>query len=851
MSDGDNDHLTDPQAADTALFVATTIASILLAGSAYLWRAHLRFPTVLLALSKRAPQDLGHVPADPSDPSKHHPSTSDAFRADNTGKSKSPRSKERRRRGKDPLRDILKNGKKLKALSKINLTSADLDRLNNTKTTSPLTITTDSSPQSHSLSNMSAAPSSRSASSSRSRTHSDQQGSRDPEPTQHDYGNQAAPAREPALSVPLGATVSGTDSSSGLANEHSEFNSCSAESGVPLPELDCARDSLATQHQHPPTSRSHSDSGIHWTTSPLQPSPESSSVSNTTSIHTHRKTLIDEPEDHAGTQGPSDPKYTTSTSVEQSPSSVFDSTTSLDTTSRSKWFSSPQALSPVSLGTTKDASPSSRLANSNIAGSSAQLPHRKSNTSSTENSGHTVLGANNNVNGVHGMQRITPARRAPTPSSGTNTPPPSLSTQTQLASLRGALEAARQREAQMRLDLERCAKELEFMRWESATWRRKEFELQNQVNYLTHQLQTVTTSFSSIPLGVPSTSSPALPSNGTGTSSSSSSNSSSSANASPTKNGYHVPLPSQNPTALSHIIPPSMQGMATSGMFSPISMMRSIPSPVYYAYPPIGGTHSHHHNYSHFSPQMHSHSHTFPLSPTQPVSNQVNFMSVFSPNGTVGPNTGGVNSGPSSAPGSSSSVGSLSPGNRKFTTMMDRGRRRTRGNIQMGGWIGTSMEEDDGYIQEGDGYYEMSDEDETEVSEALADAILKRPGSLRLGNARSRKLPSSPSAELVTDKSSPSGSENQTEFTFPSLSNLGNVKWGQRTEKPNVNKDNVSVGAYPTDAIYPDIVEVIGDTTFTAERNPPSLEGLELLDTVAHNSAIEDPQPGASELPAG
>jgi hypothetical protein len=58
-----------------------------------------------------------------------------------------------------------------------------------------------------------------------------------------------------------------------------------------------------------------------------------------------------------------------------------------------------------------------------------------------------------------------------------NTPPPSVTVQTQLASLRGALEAARQREAQMKSDLERYAKELEFMRWESTSWRRRELEV--------------------------------------------------------------------------------------------------------------------------------------------------------------------------------------------------------------------------------------------------------------------------------------------------------------------------------------------------------------------------------------
>jgi anthranilate synthase/indole-3-glycerol phosphate synthase/phosphoribosylanthranilate isomerase len=61
--------------------------------------------------------------------------------------------------------------------------------------------------------------------------------------------------------------------------------------------------------------------------------------------------------------------------------------------------------------------------------------------------------------------------------SGTNTPPGSLSTQTQLASLRGALEAARLREEKTKVEIERYSKDLEMMRWESATWRRREMEV--------------------------------------------------------------------------------------------------------------------------------------------------------------------------------------------------------------------------------------------------------------------------------------------------------------------------------------------------------------------------------------
>ena len=54
---------------------------------------------------------------------------------------------------------------------------------------------------------------------------------------------------------------------------------------------------------------------------------------------------------------------------------------------------------------------------------------------------------------------------------------PALSVQTQLASLRGALEAARLREEKNKADMERFTKEMELLRWENANCRRGEAEV--------------------------------------------------------------------------------------------------------------------------------------------------------------------------------------------------------------------------------------------------------------------------------------------------------------------------------------------------------------------------------------
>ncbi|TFK37014.1 hypothetical protein BDQ12DRAFT_218335 [Crucibulum laeve] len=80
--------------------------------------------------------------------------------------------------------------------------------------------------------------------------------------------------------------------------------------------------------------------------------------------------------------------------------------------------------------------------------------------------GDAVGGGGGSGNTTTGHRRAPTPRRTPTPS----TPPPSLSVQTQLASLRGALEAARIREEKMRTDLE-------TLRWENTNWRRRDLEV--------------------------------------------------------------------------------------------------------------------------------------------------------------------------------------------------------------------------------------------------------------------------------------------------------------------------------------------------------------------------------------
>ena len=114
------------------------------------------------------------------------------------------------------------------------------------------------------------------------------------------------------------------------------------------------------------------------------------------------------------------------------------------------------------------------------------------------------------------------------------------------------------------------------------------------------------------------------------------------------------------------------------------------------------------------------------------------------------------------------------------------------------GWIGMGEEDKDkrtpeggAMIDEEGGHDDDGDEDD-DFNELLADAILKRPGSIRVrkkgGNARDGK-----------ERASPVENEEQhTEFTFPSLSELGNVSRAKRGSVESVSAENSVAAAAAT-----------------------------------------------------
>ncbi|KAF7419383.1 hypothetical protein PC9H_001972 [Pleurotus ostreatus] len=352
--------------------------------------------------------------------------------------------------------------------------------------------------------------------------------------------------------------------------------------------------------------------------------------------------------------------------------------------------------------------------------------------------GNSIGSAGHSRNPRHGH---TP-HRTPTPSSqsGNNTPPPSLSAQTQIASLRGALEAARLREDKMRLEMEKRTKDLDALRWESVTWRQREAEFQNQILHLTHHLQAYTALYASMsPQGHPP---PPLPPghhlqlpnmNG----------------KSPHLRMSNTPSPAPSPTRLN--VAPHVQGNI---------MLSPMPSPL------SQSTHSHMFPYPAMSsPPTPGHPNQPP--PSAPPSSSL--FSVLFPYAGNQPNAAG---GPSRS--GRSSVGSMSPDlgapGSPSQSAYNRGRQRARF------WQGSEI---DDWIEAGGQSQQREAEGraEEELNTVLADAILKRPDSIRRSGSQ----------QVVDD----GGQKESGEFTFPSLSGFGQAVRSTGTRSPEASSSNV------------------------------------------------------------
>ncbi|KAJ7775179.1 hypothetical protein B0H16DRAFT_1684762 [Mycena metata] len=722
MDDGEQDSLHAVLRSDNTVLVATTIATLFLAGSALICRSgrRLSFSPHSAGLSLTSPTSQADSDA------KKHPNgknngNSALSGSDDAKDAKNARSKERRRRGKDPLKEILKGGKKLKMLSVVSRDRDDTGS-STSASTSPLpqTMQSGSSQRSASISTSSRSVSSSTASSSVAAAAGLNMTELTPRNDSEDADTTVRmppPPRKPRGRAQAVATSVDT-----IPNADPGLRDISEIAEPPTISISSSSSastsaSLTTAATSP--SASPSDKSSSGSTVLLQPSQSYyPSAPN--------------PWDWDG-QGPAEPE-----TVYCKPPRFRSKSRGSPGPSSSAPFASTStaAYSPAPPSSSSLSSEEFTFPTLNAAPSPTSAPEPR-----------PILGGTNSGT----PRRLSTPRRVPTPGSGGNTPPPSLNTQTQIASLRGALEAARMREEKARADLDRYAKDFEMMRWENNTWRRRELEvrrvslmLQAQIHHLMHQLQGYAALFaSSMAPGQPH----------------------------PHMQGSSGP---GSPNAPS----PGYPGMFSPPMLSPLGVNGQQPQQPFFAYPaPMPGG-----------------------PPPPPPPQQQTLFSMLFPNGTLGGTGSGSGAGsgsghgsgsgpPSSVSGSAgSSVGSVSPDLVGSPAPADRGRRRTRtqtaeARLGMGGgtwegdegegWVGIEAQDEEhehvGEHGEDEPYEDDLYEEDSGFSDVLADAILKRPESIRVRSRRSTRRDS------VKDKP-------PQEFTYPSISDFGNVHgsgaWG-------------------------------------------------------------------------
>jgi anthranilate synthase / indole-3-glycerol phosphate synthase / phosphoribosylanthranilate isomerase len=516
MDDGDQGGSTTAIHSDPRFIVATTLATLVVAGSTYIWRSN---PRRLLGLSDQPGKSLHkiyhHTGIANSQSIGEDTSTSrqvsvpdpaggvmlvvnDDLGNHADGKDpKSSRSKERRRRGKDPLRELLKGGKKSKVLTK-SIKLAEVDG-NGVASSDTLPAIQESTRSRHSR-ERSLTASSRSvstASTSNRRTPPPPSDWAGPSPNSKQGTHESDDADARAFST---SNISNSLSETSSQNQTVPDSHPSDHSLQPdhlthpqSPDLpnSCISTSSSTSHS---SSMFSSDLGVTSNTS-------TSSLSDKTPTLEAESSLYSSPRTPANTITtsttlPSVQKDTTWGTVPSSstsdnslrkpprfrsksrgskPSPVSPTTPAFNVMSTSD--SEPKALpSSVSAGPRDDSHPLMFPTLNSSSGPPSNVSNRTANHVTSNGNGTGVSSKESgHLNGTTPKRAPTP-RRPPTPLSGTNTPG-SLSAQTQLASLRGALEAARLREEKTKAEIERYSKDLEMMRWESTSWRRREMDV--------------------------------------------------------------------------------------------------------------------------------------------------------------------------------------------------------------------------------------------------------------------------------------------------------------------------------------------------------------------------------------
>ncbi|KAF9223197.1 hypothetical protein BS17DRAFT_880821 [Gyrodon lividus] len=414
-----------------------------------------------------SPGEYNMPPADQPMPSDS-PSTLDVEQKDR----KAPRPKERRRRGKDPYKDLFKGGKKSKSLLKA--TRADEHGQRHGRSTSPL-------PEADSKSETA-------GSVSASRSQSSDSASRDP-------------PRRDRVALPANAEAD-NDSVESAGSHTSPAPAVPSSSNVPNSDFP-SRSDIVGQYPVPndqiitPDTEMNVSSSSATIINPAKaclsyPSGSISGSRTTQSLHTW------EVDFQAGSRGANASKPGTKPRM-----SPLDDNTKPQASSSMPSVSFNGLASPFSSVLSTASSPSSSLASSPCM-PPVTFPSLNPLPIDARDSIHSTS--------VNGVGLSTPLiSRGPRPSESrsllesmsqvpgptqlnsqaqTDTP---VSAQTQLASMRGALEAARRREEKLRVEVGRASKEYEELRWrwneDAGSWRRREAELQTQIHHLMQQLQ--------------------------------------------------------------------------------------------------------------------------------------------------------------------------------------------------------------------------------------------------------------------------------------------------------------------------------------------------------------------------
>ncbi|KAI0067121.1 hypothetical protein BV25DRAFT_1835429 [Artomyces pyxidatus] len=398
--------------------------------------------------------------------------------ADGSKEAKSSRSKERRRRGKDPLKDMTKGGKKFKELREVLRTakrpttasSEDLTEAANTPADRVI-----SQPQDKlaaGFSNVDASPGgsgphlSSPQNSTRSLT---EDTTPRPSPSSRDVEEPfRASNPSPRPSTPLNVaqdttTVNGTEpdsASDGIIDSY------------PGPSIPPTTNGVSITYKSSPEASVSQLVAANWSSSVTETSSSSvaeiSSPSSATSSPSRRS---------------------------QGGSRSRPNNNSWDWDGQSTFYRDPP---PRFLAARKLTPVSPTIAPMPLSPTSAASPQTPAN-SSTPLDSPSASASWSRRSIVSPSPSPSPAptrqlgRRTPTPRLPQTPPPNPVSAQTQIASLKGALEASKMREEKNRGEAERLAKECDMLRWrlneDSGLWRRREAELHGYIQYLSQNLQ--------------------------------------------------------------------------------------------------------------------------------------------------------------------------------------------------------------------------------------------------------------------------------------------------------------------------------------------------------------------------